>query len=73
MGVFAAIFENFAERQFAREESGRLVFLPRKARRSAYYVDGSDESKFKSLAKVYGAAAAPINLTGSMSSLAFTQ
>ena len=73
MGVFAGILESFAERQFARDESGRVVFLPRGARRTGYYVAGSDESKFKSLVKVYGAGAALINLTGSMASLAFTQ
>jgi hypothetical protein len=73
MGMFAGIFETFAERQFARDESGRLVFLPRGARRTGYYLAGSEESKFKSLAKVYGAAAMLINLTGSTASIAFTQ
>ena len=67
------MWDKFAERQFAKDESGRLVFLPRGPRRSAYLVDSSDENKLKSLVKVYGVAAAIINLTGSIASLAFTQ
>jgi hypothetical protein len=66
-------WDKFAHRQFAKDESGRLVFLPRGPHRPAYFIDSSDENKLKSLVKVYGVAAAIINLTGSMASLAFTQ
>jgi hypothetical protein len=66
-------WDKFADRQFAKDESGRLVFLPRGPHRPAYFIDSSDENKLKSLVKVYGVAAAIINLTGSMASLAFTQ
>jgi len=67
------MWDKFADRQFAKDENGRLVFLPRGRHRPAYFVDSSDESKLKSVVKVYGVAAAIINLTGSMASLAFTQ
>lgn len=67
------MWDTFADRQFAKDENGRLVFLPRGPRRPAYFVDSNDESKIKSLVKVYGVAAAMINLTGSMASIAFTQ
>ncbi|HTW58764.1 MAG TPA: hypothetical protein VMD99_11580 [Terriglobales bacterium] len=67
------MLDTFADRQFAKEQSGRLVFLPRGPRRPAYFVDSADENKLKSLVKVYGVAAALINLTGTIASLAFTQ
>lgn len=38
----------FADRQFAKDESGRLVFLPRGPHRPAYFIDSSDENKLKS-------------------------
>jgi hypothetical protein len=62
----------FITRQFAKDESGRLVFLPRGPSRAGYYVGAADESKLKALVKVYGVAAALINLTGSTASYAFT-
>jgi hypothetical protein len=64
-------WDKFADRQFAKDESGRLVFLPRGPHRPAYFIDSTDENKLKSLVKVYGVAAAIINLTGSVASLAF--
>jgi hypothetical protein len=67
------MLDKFADRQFAKDESGRLVFLPRGPHRPAYSVDSSDENKLKSLVKVYGVAAAIINLTGSIASIAVTQ
>lgn len=67
------MWDNIANRQFARDESGRLVFLPRGPRRAAYIVDNADETKMKSLVKVYLVAATLVNLTGSLASLAFTQ
>jgi hypothetical protein len=73
MGALSGILNHFADRQFAKDESGRVVFLPRGPRRLGYYVDASDESKFKSLVKLYGIAASLINLAGSVASLAITQ
>jgi len=67
------MWDNAANRQFAKDESGRLVFLPRGRRRDAYIVEGADENKFKSLVKVYLVAAALVNLTGSMASIGFAQ
>jgi hypothetical protein len=67
------MWDNFADRQFAKDENGRLVFLPRGPHRPAYFVDSSDENKLKSLVNVYGVAALIINLTGSVASLAVTQ
>jgi hypothetical protein len=67
------MLDNFADRQFVEDEIGRLVFLPRGPRRPGYFVDTTDEHKIKSLVKIYTLAAAIINLTGSMASIAFTQ
>jgi len=72
MGVLSGILNSFAESQFAKDESGRVVFLPRGPRRLGYYV-GSDESRFKPVVKMYGLAATLINLTGSTASFAFLQ
>ena len=71
--MFAGMLDNFAERQFAKDETGALVFLPRGPRRTGYYVGSPDEHALKSIVKVYSVAAALINLTGSTASLAFTQ
>jgi hypothetical protein len=73
MGMFSGILDTFAERQFAKDENGRVVFLPRGARRRGYYVDSADENRFKSVVKIYGLAAMLINLTGSTASFAFAQ
>lgn len=73
MGMFSGMLDNFAQQQFARDENGSVVFLPRGPRRSGYYIAAADESKFKSLVKVYGIAAVLINLAGSMASTAFAQ
>jgi hypothetical protein len=67
------MFDNFADQQFAKDESGRLVFLPRGPRRAGYFVDTTDEQKIKSLVKVYAVAAMIVNLTGSMASIAISQ
>lgn len=72
MGTPSGIFDIFATRQFAKDDSGRVVFLPRGPRRAGYYVGAPDESRFKSLVKVYGLGAALINLAGSTASYAFT-
>jgi len=67
------IWDNLADRQFAKDESGRLVFLPRGPRRTAYLVATTDEPKIKSLVKIYVVAAALINLIGSTASIASAQ
>jgi hypothetical protein len=67
------MLDNFADRQFAKDESGRLVFLPRGRRHAGYFIDAADEPKIKSLVKIYGVAAMVVNLTGSMASIAFAQ
>ena len=72
MGM-SGILDNFAWQQFARDENGRVVFLPRGLRRQGYYVGVPDESRFKSLVKIYGLAAVLINLVGSTASIAFSQ
>ena len=73
MGMLSGIFDNFAKGQFANDENGRIVFLPRGSRRPGYYVGTPDESRFKSLVKIYGVAAMLINLVGSTASIACTQ
>ena len=72
MGMASGIFDIFAARQFAKDENGRVVFLPRGPRRAGYYVGAPEESGLKPLVKLYGVAAALINLAGSMGSYAFT-
>lgn len=67
------MLDNLADRQFAKDESGRLVFLPRGPRRPGFVVASTDEQKVKSLVKIYVLAAMLINLTGSLASIAFTQ
>ena len=67
------MLNTFADRQFAKDENGRVVFLPRGPHRLGYYVGASDESKFKSLVKLYGIAAVLINMAGSTASFGFTQ
>jgi len=66
------ILDNLVDRQFAKDDSGRLVFLPRGPRRPGYFVDSADEQQIKSLVKIYGLAAMLINMIGSTASIAFT-
>jgi hypothetical protein len=73
MGMFSRWLDGAAQRHFAKDEGGRTVFLPRGQRHLCYYIDAADESRLKSLVKIYAIAAALINLTGSMASLGFTQ
>lgn len=65
--------DNLTNRQFARDESERLVFLPRGRRRAGYIVDGADETKIRSLVKVYFVAATLINIIGTTASVGFAQ
>jgi hypothetical protein len=67
------ILDSFADRQFAKGENGKLVFLPRGPRRSGYFVASEDEQKMKSVVKMYGIAAIIVNLTGPFASMALTQ
>ena len=67
------MFDNFADCQFAKDENGKLVFLPRGPHRAGYFVDAEDEQKIKPLVKIYGVAAMIVNLTGSMASIFLSQ
>ena len=67
------MWDNLADRQFAKDESGKLVFLPRGPRRAGYFVDATDEQKVKSLVKIYVVAAALINVMGSTASIVTAQ
>jgi hypothetical protein len=81
MGMFSKLLDGIGQRQFAKDENGRTVFFPRGRfrgfsrgrRRACYYVDAADESKLRSLVKMYALAGALINFTGSMASLGFTE
>jgi hypothetical protein len=64
--------DNLADRHFAKDDSGKLVFLPRGRRRAAYFVDSADENKIKSLVKLYIVSNALLNLTGMMATIGFT-
>jgi hypothetical protein len=65
-------WNTFADRHFARDETGRLVFFPRGSRGTAYFVNATDAEKIKPMLKIYAVAAALINLTGSTASMAIT-
>ncbi len=67
------MWDNLADRQFAKDESGKLVFLPRGPRRAGYIVDATDEQKIKSLVKIYAVAAVLINVMGSTASIVTAQ
>jgi len=66
------IWDNIADRYFAKDGSGKLVFLPCGRSKPSYYVDSTDESKIKSLVKMYVVAVALISLTGMMAVIGFT-
>jgi hypothetical protein len=72
MEMLSRWLDRIAQRQFVKDASGQMVFLPRGPRHSCYYVDAADESKLKPLVRTYAIAAALINLTGSLASLGFT-
>ena len=72
MGMFSGWLDNFALRQFRQDRSGRSVFVPF-SHRPGYYIEATDEARFKALVKMYGLAAALINVVGSTAALAFTQ
>jgi hypothetical protein len=67
------IWDKLADRQFATDESGRLVFLPRGRRGTAYFVDTTDRQKIKPLVKIYVVAFALINVIGWIASFGFSQ
>jgi len=66
------IWDNIADRYFAKDGSGKLVFLPCGRSKPSYYVDSTDESKIKSLVKMYVVAVALISLTGMIAVIGFT-
>jgi hypothetical protein len=71
--VFSRWLDVAAQRQFVKDASGRTLFFPRGLPHRCYYVEAADESRLKSLLKMYAIAAALINLTGSMASLGLTE
>ena len=71
-GIVMGIFDNLADRHFAKDDGGRLAFLPRGPRRPAYFVDSTDADKIKSLVKIYFVASALINMIGSAAAIAIT-
>lgn len=64
--------DSLADRHFAKDDSGRLVFLPRGRRRRSYVVDTADQNKIKSLVKLYIVAYALLNFTGTIATIGFT-
>jgi len=67
MGMFSGVLDHLARNRFMSDSSGRLAVFPFGSRRPGYYVDAPDESKIKSLVKLYVVAAALVNLVGSLS------
>ena len=66
------VLDNLADRAFAKDDSGRLVFLPRGRRKPSYFVESADENKIKSLVKLYIVANTLLNMTGMAASIAFS-
>ena len=65
--MFSGVLDHLARNRFMSDSSGRLAVFPFGSRRPGYYVDASDESKIKSLVKLYVVAGALVNLVGSLS------
>jgi hypothetical protein len=60
---FTKAMDHHVERQFRKDPSGRLVFLPFGRTGKAYFVDSkSDEEKIRSFVKMYRSVAALISL-----------
>lgn len=64
MGMFSEWLDGLAQRQFGKDEGGRLAFFPYGWRKPGYYVEASDEYKVKALVKIYVVAGAIVNLVG---------
>ena len=73
MGMFSEWLDSLAQRQFGKDEGGRLAFFPNGWRKPGYYVEGSDATKVSAVIKIYAIAAALINLTGTLAAYGFTQ
>jgi hypothetical protein len=77
MGMFSRWLDGTAQRHFAKDQSGRMVFidrgLARGQRHSCYYVDAADQSQLKAFVKMYAIAFALVSFTGSMASLGFAE
>jgi hypothetical protein len=59
---FTKVMDHHVERQFRKDPSGRLVFLPFGPKRSASFVDSkSDEEKIRAFVKMYRSAGALIS------------
>jgi hypothetical protein len=73
MGMLSRWLDSITYRQFAKDASGHMVFFPRGRRHFCYYVDAADETRLRSLVRMYAIGGALINFTGSMASLGFTE
>jgi hypothetical protein len=65
------MFNQAVDALFRKDGSGRLIFLPRGPRKTAYYIDApSDEQKLKALVKLQLVAVMFFNLAGFLVSYA---
>jgi hypothetical protein len=71
--MFSGALDHLARGRFMSDSTGRLAVFPFGARKPGYYVEATDESKIKSLVKMYVVAGALVNLVGSLSSYALAQ
>ena len=63
ISLFFRVMDHHVERQFRKDPSGRLVFLPFGGKGKAYFVDSKpDEEKIRSFVKMYRSVAALISL-----------
>jgi hypothetical protein len=63
ISFFSRAMDQQVDRQFRKDPSGRLVFLPFGSKGKAYFVDSkSDEEKIRSFVKMYRSASAAISL-----------
>ena|ERR1700737_4860324 len=68
ISLFSRRMDNFVDRQFRTDQSGRLVFLPFGSKGKAYFVDSkSEEGKIRSFLKMYRSASALFSSLGFLS------
>lgn len=73
MAMFSRMLDALVQPRFRKDNGGRLVFIPKRANQGGYYVAAGDESKIKSLIKLYMVAGALINMVGVLAACGFTQ
>jgi hypothetical protein len=63
ISLFSKLMDCHVERQFGRDPSGRLVFIPSGPKGKYYFVDSkSDEEKIRAFVKMYRSSSAVISL-----------